>query len=947
MANVAINVEVRANGEVVLGKLGAEFDALGKKADKAKTQMQQFAESFKQGVGIGAGFSVAAAAAEGLIGAYGKATQAVGAFARAIVDLSARAEAIQNKGIMTGMGTDAVQVFERLAENAGISGEKVFVAVSRMQRAAVEGGKGFRQLGIDAQAFLGQSTQDQLTTVAEKIMALPTAAERASAAMGVFGRAGAELLPVLAELARGASDVAVTMSEEQVAALAETDAALDKLGGAWTDFQNQVLASIASSPEVRQAIIDIADGVSTLARVIKENQATFKFFFDVFAGNALKGAGAIVKNYADQIELLSPGMPGARGNTRASIGATNAAMSGAGSASADPFALWKEMDRSDGTIGKQISGADDQIRRAETVEKLLYDARLRVRQDFQKEAERLYEWDNKAFLRSLDKKEEAQERAETIEKLLRDSRIRVAKEVEGELGRINQASTLIFMQEMEKRAEAARKAAEETAARWQNALQGIALLAGAIGGDLGNTLQVMGNIGQSFKGWSEMNGQQRFGAIAGSVGQIGGLVGGRAGNMMQGAAGGAMTGLALGGPVGAVVGGAIGAIGGLFGHNKAEEERKRREQEERLQQMDQMTKGLIEQYGSLAEADRMAHKYGVSLKEALDTKNPKLLGEALDMVNAKMKGMQMASSGLKLLMDNLTFKDEKGRVQSTFTDPKMLGAVARSFSATFWEVWRTQGAAAALELKPQFDTMMEELAKNGVDAGALGLGRVSRLMNVASDPRTAALLNVSRGAGQMTRGMMEAGYLDKGLLADQETIARETLAQLKNQGMDDTLAAQATADQLAALAQAYAATGQQMPEDLKAAMAAAGIEVLPTQLQVMQESRDYLKVIAGREGYAEGGFVNAKAEGEWYPLHGREYVIPERDYQAMRRSDFMAGRRVGGGGGLTVNLPPAEAGVLATARDRRQLAEFQARTNVRQIRRDAQVRRALDNRNYR
>jgi hypothetical protein len=482
----------------------------------------------------------------------------------------------------------------------------------------------------------------------------------------------------------------------------------------------------------------------------------------------------------------------------------------------------------------------------------------------------------------------------------------------------------------------------DNTSRWQGALQGVALLAGAIGGDLGATLQAFGNIGDSFQGWSTMTGGQKFNAVAGGVGQIGGLIGGRGGSAIQGAAGGAMAGFSVGGPIGAAVGGAAGLVGGWIGAGKAKREEEKRKREEEIKQFEAASKALEAQHGSLLQADAAAQRYGVSLKEALQTKNAKLLDEALAMVEKRMNGLKTAIAGANQIVESMTYADSRGRLFATFTDPKMAEAISGSFASTFWAAWQREGAAGIDAMRPQWEKLLDGLARMNIDPLALGLGSIGRLFNLTDDPKTRAILGVAQGSTQLLRGSMDAGFMDRGLLEDQTTLARGTLNALQENGMSSEEASRAQASQLAALAQAYRATGQDLPPDIAGALAEAGIDVLPTQLQVLEESRDYLAIMAGRDGYASGGVVDADPSGEWHPLHGRERIIPEDQYRAMRHSDFTAGRVSGGGGSrVTVNATLSSGSPLQTARDREELTRYQLRELKRAIRTSPEVQRLV------
>ena len=273
--------------------------------------------------------------------------------------------------------------------------------------------------------------------------------------------------------------------------------------------------------------------------------------------------------------------------------------------------------------------------------------------------------------------------------------------------------------------------------------------------------------------------------------------------------------------IGSIVGSAIGIGSAIFG-------------------------GFKKLFGGKSDAEKQAER---DAKKAAEEK-ARAEAEA-----RRAAGLTSAQGGISSVVDNLTYTNAAGQVVNTFSDPKVAEAAAGLFGATFWETFRKQGVAGIDALRPAWGKLHDQLVKLGMDPVKMGLGRVGQLFDITGDPKTKALLGVASGAGQMLRGAMDAGYVDKGFVADSATLARQTLAELQGQGLDANTAAQSMADQLTALAQAYAATGQEMPEDLRAAMEAAGLEVLPTQLEVLKESRDYLKQMAGAAGYAEGGVV--------------------------------------------------------------------------------------------
>ncbi len=906
MANVAINVEVRSNGEIVLGKLGQGFDVLGQKGEKAKTQMQQFMDSLGKGVGIGAGFSAATFAADALIGA-------VRGLGREMVASAQWAEDLGKAIRVTGLQSKAFQQLESSATDLGFAGSDITNMMVRLNKAVLSSDPALKSLGLSLTQLRDASPEERLQAAAGALVNVGDSARQTTLGVELFGRSGAELLPLLDQIASRAYTANAALGDGTVAALDRADRAIDKFNSKWSKFKH---AAAGKAAETADFIWGSFEAIFTGAPGAGPTGATVQYPGGMSA--------AEWKRFNDPNRFLDTSELDTGGETPAQ----REAVAVYKQAQAEALRTQKETKE---LIAKAMQaareGAYNQLKRIEADELKSYQYRLEQTAKY---------WQTVAKIENEGRGLMADETDKYIKDQMGKVQARVSADMEAKTEQIIQGRSGKLMGAVEW------KAYNEQIDRSIERFSHLADLFER----LREGLVQMGAAANSFA--VQLTGGLAAGAAAAvalkqaiktndKTGQAAAIAGGAtaaygSGSFVGGAATGAMTGAAFG-PWGAVIGGAVGGILGIFGgkaKRKAEEKARR---DEELKQMDQMTKSLVDQYGSLDQADVIAHRYGISLKEALDTKNPKLLEQALEAVSKKMKGLEVAAAGLKLMMDSLTYTDAKGKILDTFTDPETLGAVARSFSSTFWEVWRKQGASAALELRPQFEKLLDVLARQGIDPVKLGLGRVGQLMDVTKDPKTAALLGVSQGAGQMLRGMMDAGYVDKGLLADQTTIARQTLAQLKGQGLDDTLAAQATADQLAALAQGYKATGQELPPDIAAALAAAGIEVLPTQTEILKESRDYLKIIAGREGYAAGGVGDFDPRGEWYPLHGREYIIPEADYRAMRRADFMRGRRVGVGG-LTVNYHASPGKAPRTEAD-------EIRSLRRALRTDPAVRRLV------
>ncbi len=147
----------------------AAFEEVRKENERLREQIGQLNDNVQKAgenaVATGAKFGVGFAVA---MEALGRLSEVAGDCLQAIAKLGEEAERISNKAIITGFATDSVQALDRLAKNSNTSSEFVFRAIGRMQQAAVDGKKGFTQLGLGAEEFLRLAPEDQLQAVAEK-----------------------------------------------------------------------------------------------------------------------------------------------------------------------------------------------------------------------------------------------------------------------------------------------------------------------------------------------------------------------------------------------------------------------------------------------------------------------------------------------------------------------------------------------------------------------------------------------------------------------------------------------------------------------------------------------------------------------------------------------------------------------------------------------------------
>ena len=197
--------------------LGDTISKLQKEVGMLDNKTQQTSKGFDMSFGkIGLAAGVAGAAVK----AGMMAVEAATAGARAVVDGFSQAIDLGGKlndlSSSTGETAGNLLLLQRAFDNSGAGAEKVGPAIAKMQKSIQDASEGTKEavdslalMGLTAADLEGKLPNEQMQILAKGIQGINDPTQRAAAAMGVFGRSGAELLPLLTsmdgELAR-ASD---------------------------------------------------------------------------------------------------------------------------------------------------------------------------------------------------------------------------------------------------------------------------------------------------------------------------------------------------------------------------------------------------------------------------------------------------------------------------------------------------------------------------------------------------------------------------------------------------------------------------------------------------------------------------------------------------------------------------------------------------------------------
>lgn len=206
------------------------------------------------------------------------------------------AESIKVASDRTGIAVDQIQRLQFIAEQADVSFESVTGSVNKFQKNLTEGSTQttatLKRLGLSITELNSLNPDEQFLRIGSAIAAIQSPAERAAAAINLFGRGGTELLPLLnlgaagvQQLSASFDELGISISGDALAKVNEAGDALDRLKSSVKGLGVELLSLAA--PALEKA----ADGVTLFLKSLR------------FVGKGGEGDNEIV-NLSDQIGRL-------------------------------------------------------------------------------------------------------------------------------------------------------------------------------------------------------------------------------------------------------------------------------------------------------------------------------------------------------------------------------------------------------------------------------------------------------------------------------------------------------------------------------------------------------------------------------------------------------------------------------------------------------------------
>ena len=280
---------------------------------------------FGGGAGLSGGLTNIGASVAGLVNPFTVGLAAVAAFgagasavASGLLDLEDRVEKLGNTADKLGVSFEFIQTLEEAGNRSGVSIESVSSAFGKLQKTlagADEESKAataaLAKLGISFTDLENLSPEEQIRLVGEQLQGIDDPAKRTAAAMQIFGKSGADLLPFFANLGPAADDIerlGGSLSAIDRGRIDDFGAGIDALGVASSRLGELLLVPFAGLGEgIARGAAEFLGGINAIVvpigDILEPALSGLGVAFETF-GVVIGGIGRIIGSLATPIAKL-------------------------------------------------------------------------------------------------------------------------------------------------------------------------------------------------------------------------------------------------------------------------------------------------------------------------------------------------------------------------------------------------------------------------------------------------------------------------------------------------------------------------------------------------------------------------------------------------------------------------------------------------------------------
>lgn len=285
-------------------ELGANDSLLTKGLRSAQAKLKSF----------GRGFSVAG----GVVAAAG--SSALAPMLAATTAFASSGDELSKAADKTGASVESLSELRHAATQSAVSFKTLGTALNKSQRNLAEAAKGdlvaaeaFDALGLSVDELIQMSPDQQFEAIADRISKIEDPAMRTAAAMDVFGKSGAELMPLILGGAEGIESLRAEARALGLQVSGKDASAATLLGDTWANVKKtlgavvfQVGAALAPAlTDVMKAITPLIVGV---AKWMSRNRKLIVTIAAIAAG--LVAAGTFLLGVGGAFMLLSSAIGG-------------------------------------------------------------------------------------------------------------------------------------------------------------------------------------------------------------------------------------------------------------------------------------------------------------------------------------------------------------------------------------------------------------------------------------------------------------------------------------------------------------------------------------------------------------------------------------------------------------------------------------------------------------
>ena len=252
-----------------------------------------------------------------------------GAFIKSAID---SADAMDEMSQRTGIAVESLSLLVPAAKLSAVTTEKFETGLKKLAMGMLEAATGsdesaqrFTALGVSFKNQDGtlRNTEQVLLDLAQRFQSMPDSAEKAAIAVGIFGKAGTDMIPFLNQGRKGiealkqeAKELGLLLSAETAALAGNLNDSLDKMKLATQSIGKQIITSMLPAlNEMADGMVEsakqggtlrsILDGVVQVIKILALGAATLGKTFVALGESIGAGVAAVV-------EVLKGNLSGAK-----------------------------------------------------------------------------------------------------------------------------------------------------------------------------------------------------------------------------------------------------------------------------------------------------------------------------------------------------------------------------------------------------------------------------------------------------------------------------------------------------------------------------------------------------------------------------------------------------------------------------------------------------------